>query len=45
MVEDAPATLNISIDDVSRELFEERFQERYISEEFVERQLNNFDAL
>jgi hypothetical protein len=37
--------LNMVIDDVSWELFEEWFQEKYPSEEFVERQLNEFDAL
>jgi hypothetical protein len=45
MVEDAPATLNMVVDDVSWELFEERFQERYLSEEFIEHHLNEFDAL
>jgi hypothetical protein len=30
---------------VSWELFEERFRERYLSEEFIERQLNEFNAL
>jgi hypothetical protein len=37
--------LNMVIDDVSWELFEEWFQERYLSEEFIERQLNEFDTL
>jgi hypothetical protein len=37
--------LNMVVDDVSWELFEERFQERYLSEEFIECQLNDFDAL
>jgi hypothetical protein len=37
--------LNMVVDDVSWELFEEWFQERYLSEEFVEHQLNEFDAL
>jgi hypothetical protein len=45
MKEDSPATLNMIIDDVSWELFEEQIQERYPSEEFVERQLHEFDAL
>jgi hypothetical protein len=30
---------------VSWELFEERFRERYLPEEFIERQLNEFNAL
>jgi hypothetical protein len=33
------------IEDVSWELFEERFRERYLSDEFIERQLNEFNAL
>jgi hypothetical protein len=33
------------VEDVSWELFDERFQERYISEEFIENQLNEFNAL
>jgi hypothetical protein len=37
--------LNLAIDDVSWELFEGWFQERYVSKEFIERQLNEFDAL
>jgi hypothetical protein len=37
--------LNMTIDDVSWELFNEWFQERYLSEEFVEHHLNEFDAL
>jgi hypothetical protein len=37
--------LNMAVDDVSWELFEERFRERYLSEEFIERQLNEFNAL
>jgi hypothetical protein len=37
--------LNMVVEDVSWELFEERFQERYLSEEFIERQLNEFNAL
>ena len=35
----------MAIEDVSWELFEERFRERYLSEEFIERQLNEFNAL
>jgi hypothetical protein len=37
--------LNMVVDDVSWVLFEEWFQEKYLSEEFVERQLNKFDGL
>jgi hypothetical protein len=37
--------LNIAIEDVSWELFKERFRERYMSKEFNERQLNEFNAL
>jgi hypothetical protein len=37
--------MNMVIEDVSWELFEERFRERYLSEEFIERQLNEFNAL
>jgi hypothetical protein len=37
--------LNMAFKDVSRELFEEWFQERYLSEEFIEHQLNEFNAL
>jgi hypothetical protein len=38
--------LNMAVDDdVSWELFEGRFQERYVSKEFIERHLNEFDAL
>jgi hypothetical protein len=37
--------LNMAVEDVSWELFEERFRERYLSEEFIERQLNEFNAL
>jgi hypothetical protein len=33
------------IEDVSWELFEERFRERYLLEEFIERQLNEFQCL
>ena len=35
----------MAVEDVSWELFEERFWERYLSEEFIERQLNEFNAL
>jgi hypothetical protein len=45
MAEDTPATLNMVVDDVSWELFQEQFQKRYLSKEFVEHQLNEFDAL
>jgi hypothetical protein len=37
--------LNMAIEDVSWEMFEEQFQERYFSEEFIEHQLNEFNAL
>jgi hypothetical protein len=37
--------LNMVVEDVSWELFEEWFRERYISKEFIERQLNEFNAL
>jgi hypothetical protein len=37
--------LNMAIKDVSGEQFEERFRERYLSEEFIECQLNYFNAL
>jgi hypothetical protein len=37
--------LNMAVEDVSWELSEERFRERYLSEEFIERQLNEFNAL
>jgi hypothetical protein len=37
--------LNMVVEDVSWELFEERIRERYLSEEFIERQLNEFNAL
>jgi hypothetical protein len=37
--------LNMAIEDVSWELFEERFRERCLSEEFIECQINEFNAL
>jgi hypothetical protein len=37
--------LNMVFEDVSWELFEEQFQERYLSEELIERHLNDFNAL
>ena len=37
--------LNMVVEDVSWELFEERFRERYLSEKFIERQLNEFNTL
>jgi hypothetical protein len=37
--------LNMVVEDVSRELFEEQFWETYLSEEFIECQLNDFNAL
>jgi hypothetical protein len=37
--------LNMEVEDMSWELFEERFRERYLSKEFIERQVNDFNAL
>jgi hypothetical protein len=37
--------LNMVIEDVTWELFEEWFRERYLSKEFIEHQLNEFNAL
>jgi hypothetical protein len=37
--------LNMVVEDVSWELFEEWFWERYLFKEFIERQLNEFNAL
>jgi hypothetical protein len=37
--------LNMVVEDVSWELFEEWFRERYLSDEFIERHLNEFNAL
>jgi hypothetical protein len=37
--------LNMVVEDMSWELFKEQFRERYLSEEFIERQLNEFNAL
>jgi hypothetical protein len=37
--------LNMVVEDVSWELFEEWFRERYLSEEFIECHLNDFNAL
>jgi hypothetical protein len=37
--------LKMVLEDVSWELFVERFQERYLSEEFIKFQLNEFNAL
>jgi hypothetical protein len=37
--------LNMAVDDVSWERFEGWFQERYLSKEFVEHQLKEFDTL
>jgi hypothetical protein len=36
---------NMVVEDVSWELFEERFRERYLLEEFIEHHLNEFNAL
>jgi hypothetical protein len=46
MVEDAPAAAEHgSLKTCLGNYFEERFRERYPSEEFIERQLNEFNAL
>jgi hypothetical protein len=37
--------LNMVVANVSWELFEERFRERYFLEEFIEHKLNEFNAL
>jgi hypothetical protein len=37
--------LNMAVEDVSWELFEGTVPERYLSEEFIERHLNEFNAL
>jgi hypothetical protein len=37
--------LNMAVEDVSWEMFEEWFRERYLSDEFIEHQLNEFNAL
>jgi hypothetical protein len=37
--------LGVSISEISWELFEECFHERYLSEEFIEHQLNEFNSL
>ena len=37
--------LNMVVEDVSWELFVEQFRERYLLEEFIEHQLNEFNAL
>jgi hypothetical protein len=37
--------LNMAVEDVSWELFEEQFWESYMSEEFIECQLNEFKTL
>jgi hypothetical protein len=37
--------LNMAVEEVSWELFEEQFRERYLLEEFIECQLNEFNAL
>jgi hypothetical protein len=36
--------LNMTVEDVSWEMFEEWFRERYLLEEFIERQQNEFNA-
>jgi hypothetical protein len=35
----------MAVKDMSWELFEERFRDRYLLEEFIERQLNEFNTL
>jgi hypothetical protein len=37
--------LNMVVEDMSWELFEEWFRERYLSKEFIEHYLNDFNAL
>jgi hypothetical protein len=37
--------LNMVVEDMSWELFKERFRVRYLSEEFIESQLNEFNTL
>jgi hypothetical protein len=37
--------LNMVVEDMSWELFEEQFRERYLSDEFIERQFNEINAL
>jgi hypothetical protein len=37
--------LNMVVEDVSSELFEEQFWERYLLEKFIEHQLNQFKTL
>jgi hypothetical protein len=37
--------LNMVVEDVSWELFDKWFRERYLSEKFIERQLNELNAL
>jgi len=37
--------LNMAIEDISWELFKEQFWERNLFEEFIERQLNEFNTL
>jgi hypothetical protein len=44
LVEDTPK-LNMDVEDMSWEFFKEQFQERYLSDEFIESQLNEFNAL
>jgi hypothetical protein len=40
-----PPQLSMVVEDMSWELFEGRFRERYLPEEFMEHQLNEFNAL
>jgi hypothetical protein len=37
--------LNMTVEDMSWDMFKEQFRERYLSKEFIERQLNEFNAL
>jgi hypothetical protein len=37
--------LSMAIKDVSWEMFEEQFRERYLSEELIERHINEFNTL
>jgi hypothetical protein len=45
MVEDTSTTIGDDISKISWELFEEYFCECYMSEEFIERKLNEFNSL
>jgi hypothetical protein len=45
MVEDVPAAIEHGCEDMSWELFEEWFQEMYLSEEFIECHPNELNSL